>query len=279
MTAMATTFKRPRLANPTKLMSIKMILRPRAGGIIMVIAVIALAGLGAVGAFAYRAVSAGAVLPALPPIMKAENAPNENIKNEGDNRPSDLSQTSVANAGSSEEFVSRFPADNEEPPKTGTIFPNPSAPPASAWIGGRGNGDGTTHLFHCSSGNICAAEGGGSSTRAVFLDAEEDQDGRQPGSDGSGKVDTSAATAKSPAAKPSAAAATSPAGNQLAPDVATTAPEAKQPAAAALPVGRPLSLILMRMTIRRRLRRLAPVCLQVREPLRRPPRAEVMRLR
>jgi hypothetical protein len=35
----------------------------------------------------------------------------------------------------------------------------------------------------------------------------------------------------------------------------------------------------IRMTIRRRLRRLAPVCPQVREPLRGPPRAQVMRLR
>jgi hypothetical protein len=34
MTATATTFKPPRLANPTKLMSITMILRPRAGGIV-----------------------------------------------------------------------------------------------------------------------------------------------------------------------------------------------------------------------------------------------------
>jgi hypothetical protein len=99
--------------------------------LVIVIAVIALAGMGAVGAFAYRAVSGGAVLPALPPIMKAENATNENIQSEGDNRPSDLSQTSIANAGASEEFVSRFPANNEEPPKTGIISPNPSASPAS----------------------------------------------------------------------------------------------------------------------------------------------------
>jgi hypothetical protein len=58
------------------------------------------------------------------------------------------------------------------------------------------------------------------------------------------RCDTSAATAKSPEAKPSAAAAP-PAGNQpprLAADVATRAPEAKQTAAVALPVGRPLSL-------------------------------------
>ena len=61
---------------------------------------------------------------------------------------------------------------------------------------------------------------------------------------GSGQTDTSAATAKSPEAKPSAAAAP-PAGNQplrLAADAETRVPEAKQTAALALPVGRPLSL-------------------------------------
>ena len=55
--------------------------------LVIMIAVIALAGLGAVGAFAYRAVFA------LPPIIKAENAPNENVPNYDDDRPSDLSLT------------------------------------------------------------------------------------------------------------------------------------------------------------------------------------------
>jgi len=100
--------------------------------LVIVIAVIALAGLGAVGAFAYRAVSAGTVMPALPPIIKAENAPNENVPNHGDDRPSDLSQTTIASAGSSEEFVSRWSADIQEPPKTAPISPNPSASPPSA---------------------------------------------------------------------------------------------------------------------------------------------------
>ena len=100
--------------------------------LVMATAAIALAGLGVVSAFAYRAVFAGAVLPALPPIIKAENAPNDNVQNEGDNQPRDLSQTSTASAGSSEEFVSRFPADNQEPPKTAAISPNPSASPPSA---------------------------------------------------------------------------------------------------------------------------------------------------
>ncbi len=107
--------------------------------LIMAIAVMALAGLGAVGAFAYRAVSARAVLAALPPIIKAKDAPNENVPNDGDHRPSDLNQTSVASAGStSEEFASRFPADNQETTKT-PPFLRTRAPlrPRRRRIGGR----------------------------------------------------------------------------------------------------------------------------------------------
>jgi hypothetical protein len=101
--------------------------------LVMAIAVIALAGLGAVGAFAYRAVFGGAALPALPPLIEAENGPNKNVPNYGDARPSNSSQTSIATAGSSEKFVSRWPADIQEPPKkTAPISPNPSAPPPSA---------------------------------------------------------------------------------------------------------------------------------------------------
>jgi SAM domain (Sterile alpha motif)/SPOR domain len=104
----------------------------RRGHLVIVIAVIALVGLGAVGAFAYRAVFAGAILPALPPIIKAENAPNENVPNDGDNGPSHLSQTSMASAGSSEEFVSRWSADIQEPPNTAPISSDPSSSPPSA---------------------------------------------------------------------------------------------------------------------------------------------------
>ena len=102
------------------------------GHLVIVIAVIALVGFGAVGAFAYRAVFAGAVLPALPPIIKAENAPNENVPNDGDNGSSHLSQTSMASAGSSEEFVSRWSADIQEPPNTAPISSDPSSSPPSA---------------------------------------------------------------------------------------------------------------------------------------------------
>ena len=92
------------------------------------IVVLCLAGLGAVGAFAYRAVLAGTELPTLPPIIKAENG----VPNPGDAQPSRSSQTSIASAGASEEFVSRWPADNQKPPKTVPISPSPGTPPPSA---------------------------------------------------------------------------------------------------------------------------------------------------
>ena len=150
--------------------------------LVMVIAVIALAGLGAVGAFAYRAVFAGTVLPALPPIITAENVPNENVPNYGDDRLSNLSQTTIASAGSSEEFVSRWPSDIQGPPKkTAPISPNPSASPPSA------PGSGAVAPIAPAPAapppaiappaltNISAAAGTG--TRTVFLGAEENPDG------------------------------------------------------------------------------------------------------
>jgi hypothetical protein len=213
--------------------------------LVMATAAIALAGLGVVSAFAYRAMSAGAILPALLPIVKAENAPNENIQNESDNGPSDLNQTSVASAGPSEEFVSRFSADNQEPPKTGTMSPDPSASPTSTL------GSAVAPMATAPAGpppsiappapslppKVAAPVPAPSSATPKKIKTAVSR------SDGSGKTDTLGATAKSPPAKPSVSAAAPPDGNQLAPDAAATAPEARQTATAALPVGRPLSLV------------------------------------
>jgi hypothetical protein len=96
--------------------------------LVIVIAVLGLAGLGVVSAFAYRAVFEGALLPTFPPLTAAENGPKKIVLNYGDARRSNSSQTSMVSAGSSEKFVSRWPADNQEPPKTAPISPNPSAP-------------------------------------------------------------------------------------------------------------------------------------------------------
>ena len=83
--------------------------------LVIVIVVLALAGLGSVGAFAYRAAFPGAVLPTLPSMIRAENGPSKNVPNFSDAGPSNSSQTSLASAGSSEEFVSRWPPDNRSP--------------------------------------------------------------------------------------------------------------------------------------------------------------------
>jgi SPOR domain len=206
----------------------------------MAIAVIALAGLGAVGAFAYRAVFPGAVLPALPPVIKAENAPNENVPNYGDDRASDLSQTSMASAGSSEEFVSRWPADIQEPPKTAPISPNPSASPPSAPGSGAVVPIATAPAAPPPSTALTATSMPPKVAAPVPAPSSSTPKKIQTIISRSDGSDTSAATAKSPAAKPSAAVP--PAGNQLAPDAAARAPEAQQTAAAARPVGRPLSL-------------------------------------
>jgi hypothetical protein len=203
--------------------------------LVMAIAVIALAGLGAVGAFAYRAVFGGAALPALPPLIEAENGPNKNVPNYGDARPSNSSQTSIATAGSSEKFVSRWPADIQEPPKkTAPISPNPSASPPSA----------------LGSGAIAPAPAAAPPAVAPPATASVAPPSSEPKkihtviirSDGSGQTDTSAAAGPhsttrttAPEAKPSAAAAP-PVGNQL----LSLAPDAHGHAAASPPSRSPM---------------------------------------
>jgi hypothetical protein len=100
--------------------------------LVMVIAVLGLAELGVVSAFAYRAVFEGAPLPTPPPLMAAENGPKKIVPNYGDARSGNSDQTSITSAGSSEKFISRWPADTQEPPKTAPISANTSAPPHSA---------------------------------------------------------------------------------------------------------------------------------------------------
>ena len=117
----------------------------RRGGLVLVIAVLGLAVLGTAGAFAYRAMFGGSMLPTLPPIIKAGNAPNKIVPGYGDARASNSAQTTVANTGSSEKLVSREeqPVEIQEPSKTAPrvistipIAPNPnSLPPGASSIG------------------------------------------------------------------------------------------------------------------------------------------------
>jgi SAM domain (Sterile alpha motif) len=163
------------------------------------IAVIALVGVGGVGAFAYRAVFTGAVSPALPPIIKAEDASNENVPTDGDNRPSDLSQTSkasagssdnqprdlgqttVASGGSSEEFVSRWAVHLQEPPKTAPISSDASSSPPSApgAVAPIAIAPATAHSPSIAPPSVysnISVAGVGSGARTAFLRAEEGPD-------------------------------------------------------------------------------------------------------
>jgi len=187
--------------------------------VMAIVVVIALAGLGAVGAFAYRVVSVGAVLAAFPPFIK--DTPNENVPNDGNNRPSNLSQTSLASAGStSEEFASRFPADNQEPTKTSPRSANPSASALSAL------GLAAAPIVTAPAGsppymapmvltatslpsNVATPVPGPSSSTLKKNKRATSRSG------GPAQTDTSAATAKAPTPIPSAAAATPPVGSPL----------------------------------------------------------------
>jgi hypothetical protein len=180
------------------------------------VVVLCLAGLGAVGAFAYRAVLAGTEWPTLPPIVKAENGANSNVSNSGDAQPSRSSQTSIASAGASEEFLSRWPADNQEPPKTVPIPPNPGTPPPSAL--------GSAAVAPIATASAASPPGLPPVPLAASAPPPPSSDPKRSHavisrSNGSGHPDTSAAAAKSSGTKQSAAAP--PVGNQplsLAPD-------------------------------------------------------------
>jgi hypothetical protein len=114
----------------------------RRGGFIFVAAIFALAVLGTVGAFAYRAMFGGPVLPALPPIIKAESGPNKIIPSGVGSQDGAARDADDSNAAPRERLVSREerPVD-VSPPVTSTaprpvstvpVFPDPPS------IGGRG---------------------------------------------------------------------------------------------------------------------------------------------
>jgi hypothetical protein len=95
--------------------------------LVLVKAVLGLAWLGVASAFSYLALfGGGTVLPMLPPLLASDSWPKEIVTNYGDARSSNSSQTSMVSAGSSEKFDSRWPADNQEPPKTALISSDPS---------------------------------------------------------------------------------------------------------------------------------------------------------
>jgi SPOR domain len=112
----------------------------RRNGFIFVAAIFALAVLGTAGAFAYRAMFGGPVLPALPPIIKAESGPNKIVPSGVGSQ--DASARDADDNKSRERLVSREerPVDIPQPvtsaaPRsvsTVPVFPDPPS------IGGPG---------------------------------------------------------------------------------------------------------------------------------------------
>jgi hypothetical protein len=75
----------------------------RRGGLVVVLAVLGLVMVGAAGAFAYRAMFGNAILPSLPPIIKASDGPNKIIPAQA----GASSQAGATNPSSGEKLVSR----------------------------------------------------------------------------------------------------------------------------------------------------------------------------
>jgi hypothetical protein len=107
----------------------------RRSGFIFVAAIFALAVLGTAGAFAYRAMFGGPVLPALPPIIKAESGPNKIVPSGVGSQDASARDADDNNAGSRERLVSREerpvdmpqPVTNTAPRSVSTVpvFPDP----------------------------------------------------------------------------------------------------------------------------------------------------------
>ena len=90
----------------------------RRGGLVIVMAVLGLAVVGTAGAFAYRTTFGGSLLPALPPVIKANTSPNKLMPNSGDTQAANSGQGGTATASVAENVVSREEEPiNIEPPK------------------------------------------------------------------------------------------------------------------------------------------------------------------
>jgi SPOR domain len=97
----------------------------RRSGFVFVAAVFALAVLGTAGAFAYRAVFGGPVLPALPPIIKAEGGPNKIIPSNASSQGDTNRDADATNGGTRERLVSREERPVDIPPPAPSTAPRP----------------------------------------------------------------------------------------------------------------------------------------------------------
>jgi hypothetical protein len=95
----------------------------RRSGFIFVAAIFALAVLGTAGAFAYRAMFGGPMLPALPPIIKAESGPNKIVPSGVGSQDGSARDADDNNAASRERLVSREERPVNIPPPVTTTAP------------------------------------------------------------------------------------------------------------------------------------------------------------
>jgi hypothetical protein len=109
--------------------------KPRRSGLVVVLAMLGLVMIGAGGAFAYRAMFGGAILaPSLPPVIKANDAPNKIVPNRSDAQASASNQ--AATSGAPEKLVSREEQPvaiqpPNAPPRVVSTIPVPPAPGAA----------------------------------------------------------------------------------------------------------------------------------------------------
>jgi SPOR domain len=136
--------------------------RPRRSGLVVVLAMVGLVLIGAGGAFAYRSMFGGAILaPSLPPVIKANDAPNKIVPNQS----AASNPAGAATSGSPDKLVSReeqpvpiqpanapprvvstipvLPAPGAAPSGTSTaVAPAPPAAPALPSASPKGAGPG-----------------------------------------------------------------------------------------------------------------------------------------
>jgi hypothetical protein len=111
--------------------------RPRRSGAVVVLAMVGLVMIGAGGAFAYRSMFGGAILaPTLPPVIKANDAPNKIVPNRNDGQAAASNPSGAATPGAPEKLVSREEQPvaiqpPNAPPRVVSTIPVPPAPGAA----------------------------------------------------------------------------------------------------------------------------------------------------
>jgi hypothetical protein len=114
--------------------------KPRRSGLVVVLAMLGLVMIGAGGAFAYRSMFGGAILaPSLPPVIKANDAPNKIVPNRGDAQSAASNPAGASTSGSPDKLVSReeqpvpIQPANAPPRVVSTIpvLPAPAGPPTA----------------------------------------------------------------------------------------------------------------------------------------------------